>query len=116
MPFKKIDVRKIVDEKKQSDLLFAEAYDEVKQEYELIREIVRVRKAKNLTQRELAEKVGVKQQVISRLEREKHIPTISGFIKILNGLDLELNVVEKQAPYVTQKDKPLNSLDKSKNK
>lgn len=104
MPFKKIDAKKIIEEKKQNDPLFTEAYDEVKQEYELIRKIVSVRKEKNLTQRELAEKVGVKQQVISRLEREKHIPTLTGFIKILNGLDLELNVVEKQAPYVTQRD------------
>jgi DNA-binding XRE family transcriptional regulator len=108
MPFKKIDTQKIVDEKKQSDPLFAEAYDEVKQEYELIRKVVNVRKERNLTQQELAEKVGVKQQVISRLEREKHIPTLTGFIKILNGLDLELSVVEKQAPYVTGKDSPLS--------
>lgn len=90
MPFKKIDAKEILEEKKQNDPLFAEVYDEIKQEYELIRKIVSVRKEKNLTQRELAEKVGVKQQVISRLEREKQIPTLTGFIKILNGLDLEL--------------------------
>lgn len=41
-----------------------------------------------LTQQKLADKIGVKQQIISRFEREKHVPNLSNFIKILEGLDL----------------------------
>ncbi len=40
--------------------------------------------------------VGVKQQVISRFEREKHIPTLDNFLKILDGVGLELKLEKKQ--------------------
>lgn len=97
MPFIKINVKQIVDEKKEMNPKFAKTYNEIEKEYELIRKIVRVRKEKNLTQRELARKVGVQQQVISRFEREKHIPTLTGFLKILNGLGLDIDLVEKDS-------------------
>ncbi|MBS3947832.1 MAG: helix-turn-helix transcriptional regulator [Dethiobacter sp.] len=95
MPFEKVNIKQIINEKKQRDPEFAKAYSEVEKEYDLVRQIVRIRKAKRITQRELALKVGIHQQVISRFEREKHIPTLTGFLKILNGLDLDLNLVEK---------------------
>lgn len=104
MPFKKINVKQIVDDKKVKNPKFAKSYDEIEKEYELIRKIVRVRKEKKLTQRELARRVGVQQQVISRFEREKHIPTLTGFIKILDGLGLDIDLVEKDS---SQKDEML---------
>jgi DNA-binding XRE family transcriptional regulator len=109
VPFEKVNIKQIVREKKQNNPKFAEAYSEVEKEYELVRQIVRVRKAKRITQRELAQRVGVHQQVISRFEREKHIPTLTGFLKILNGLDLDLNLVQKD----TKENIPiLHSTDK----
>jgi len=96
MPFKKINVREIIDEKIKTDDKFAAAYSEVEKEYQLIREIVKARKEQGLTQQELAEMVGVKQQVISRFEREKHIPTLDNFLKILDGVGLELKLEKKQ--------------------
>jgi ribosome-binding protein aMBF1 (putative translation factor) len=95
MPFEKVNIKQVIGEKKQKNPDFAQAYSEVEKEYELVRQIVRIRKTKRITQRELALKVGIHQQVISRFEREKHIPTLTGFLKILNGLDLDLNLVEK---------------------
>ncbi|MGI6307833.1 MAG: helix-turn-helix transcriptional regulator [Dethiobacteria bacterium] len=96
MPFKKLNVREIIDEKIKKDDKFATAYSEVEKEYQLIREIVKARKEQGLTQQELAEMVGVKQQVISRFEREKHIPTLDNFLKILDGVGLELKLEKKQ--------------------
>jgi len=71
-------------------------YSEVEKKYQLIREIVKARKGQGLTQQELAEMVGVRQQVISRFEREKHIPTLDNFLKILDGVGLELKLEKKQ--------------------
>jgi len=43
-------------------------YDNLAIEYELIRQVIKARKEKNITQAELAMKVGTKQSNISRLE------------------------------------------------
>ena len=96
MPFKKLNVQKIINKKIKTDDKFAAAYSEVENEYKLIREVVKARKEQGLTQQELAEMVGVKQQVISRFEREKHIPTLDNFLKILDGVGLVLKLEKKQ--------------------
>ena len=67
----------------------------IKQEYSLIEKLVEARKAKNITQKELADLVGISQQAISRLELEKHIPKMDTLIRILDGLDLELTISPK---------------------
>ena len=94
MPFKKIDVREIVKNERE-DSEFNQEYSKLKQEYKLIEKVADIRKQKKITQKELADATGVSQQAISRLEREKHIPQISTFIRILDGLDLELIIREK---------------------
>ncbi len=96
MPFKKIDAKKMVNEKIKTDHEFAKAYEEVKKEYSLIEQIANARKEMGLTQQELAEKIGVSQQVISRFENEKHAPTLDRFLKILEGLDLEITINKKR--------------------
>jgi len=80
MPFEKIDAQKIIKGKINSDKQFEEAYRETEQAYGLIREVVKARKEKGLTQTELAKMLGVKQQVISRFECERHIPTLDNFL------------------------------------
>ncbi len=95
MPFKKIDAKEIIKEKINNDKGFEDAYNEIKSEYALIREVVKRRKELGLTQKSLAEKIGVQQQVISRFEREKHIPTLDNFLKMLKALDLEISIKKK---------------------
>ena len=95
MPFEKTNVQKIVDEKIKNDNKFKTAYREVEREYKLIKEVVRARKELGLTQQQLADMIGVKQQVVSRFECEKHIPTLDNFLKILDGVGLELKLEKK---------------------
>lgn len=94
MPFKKMNVRKVVEEKRKNHE-FNENYIEVEKEYELIRLVVEARKSSGMTQQNLAESVGMSQQEISRFEREKHIPKLSNFIRILDALGLELKIEKK---------------------
>lgn len=94
MPFKKIDAKKIVEEKR-TDKIFDKSYNEISKEYELIRQVVEARKNLGLTQSKLAEVVGVSQQEISRFEKEKHMPKLSSFIKIVDAVGLKLKLEQK---------------------
>ena len=82
MPFKKIAVSEII-ENKRLDKDFNSNYLEVKKEYELIKQVVEMRKKKNISQKDLANMVGISQQEISRFENEKHIPKLTSFIRII---------------------------------
>lgn len=95
MPFKKIEVSKVIDQKRR-DSSFNNAYLEVENEYELIRQVVEIRKELGVTQETLANKVGISQQEISRFENEKHIPKLSSFIRILDALGLEIKIQKKE--------------------
>ncbi len=98
MPFRKINAKEILD-KKRSDSEFNEIYIEVEQEYELIRQVVDARKKLGLTQKSLANKVGVSQQDISRFENEKHIPKLSSFLRIIEAVGLEMKLETKSTAH-----------------
>lgn len=73
-----------------------ELYDEYKAlapEYELIKQIIQARTEQNLTQRELADKIGIKQSNISRLESGNYNPSLDFLKKIASGLGKELHIV-----------------------
>jgi len=94
MPFKEIIVSEVV-KGKRKDIAFNEQYIEVEKEYELIKAVVEMRREKGITQKRLADIVGVSQQEISRFEKEKHIPKLTNFIRILDALDLEIKLEKK---------------------
>lgn len=94
MPFKKMNIKEAIEEKRK-DHEFDLHYLEVQREYELIRQVVEARKEMGLTQKGLAETVGISQQEISRFENERHIPKLSSFIKIIEALGLELRLEKK---------------------
>jgi len=43
--------------------------------------------------------VGISQQEISRFEKEKHIPKLTSFIRILEALDMEIKLESKVAAH-----------------
>jgi len=70
-------------------------YDEYKAlapEYELIKQIIQARAEQNLTQQELADRTGIKQSNISRLESGHYNPSLEFLKKIANGLGKELHI------------------------
>lgn len=54
--------------KELKDKEFKNEYDSLEKEFSLAKEIIELRKLNNLTQKELAEKVGTSQPAIARLE------------------------------------------------
>ena len=66
-------------------------------EYQIISQIITLRKEKKLTQKELAELIGDKQSNISRLESGNYNPTLAKLKKIADCLNqrLEIRFVDK---------------------
>lgn len=94
MPFEKVGVKPLLEnEMRNAD--FNSNFNQTKKEYELIEQIVVMRKKLNITQAELATKTKVSQQAISRLEKEKHIPNMDTLLKIIDGLGLKFVLTER---------------------
>lgn len=65
-------------------------------EKRLIDEMVELRKKQNLSQSQLAELMGNKQQAISRIENKEHSPSLKMFSNIIQALGYELQIVKKE--------------------
>ena len=96
MPFVVADVKKEIEEQRQADSEFKKAWDDSRAEYELIGEMISLRKQEKITQKELAKLTGSNQQAISKIERKEFHPTIRVFAKILDALGYELRIVKKE--------------------
>ena len=97
MSFKEVSIKKNINIMRQEDKHFREAWDDSRNEYELIHTIVRLRNEKNYTQRELAELTGCSQQEISRFENRGHSPKLSTICKIVNNLGYKLVLTKLNA-------------------
>ncbi|KAB3534425.1 helix-turn-helix transcriptional regulator [Alkaliphilus pronyensis] len=69
-----------------------EEYKALEPEYEIIKQIIKARGDLNLTQKELAERIGVKQSNISRLESGDYNPSLDFLKKVAKGLGKELHI------------------------
>lgn len=57
----------------------------------------------NMTQRDLAEKTGIKQPMIARIERMDSIPRLDTLVKLFTALDLNLTtVIEKKITFTIE--------------
>lgn len=60
--------------------------------YDIKRQIIKYRIENNLSQKELAEKIGTKQSAISRLENDDYNPSIEFLDKVANALGKKLEI------------------------
>ena len=74
------------------DSAFAAEYEAQRPEYEAIRAVLAARLACNMTQKELAEKTGIRQSNISRIENGSASPTIDTLARIAAGLGKQLKI------------------------
>jgi DNA-binding XRE family transcriptional regulator len=75
---------------------FSEAYDELEDEYLLVRELLAARAQSGLTQEEVAASMGTTKSAVSRLEGAgKHSPSVSTLKKYAKavGCDVEIRLV-----------------------
>lgn len=63
--------------------------------FQLVRSLINARLKRNLSQKELAKRIGSKQPVISRLENMESRPTLSLLERISSALDTKLHIYFK---------------------
>jgi ribosome-binding protein aMBF1 (putative translation factor) len=95
MPFKAIDVDKLIQEKLDADPELKEMWDSSRTEYRILGELIKLRKEKGISQIELAQKSGHKQQVISRIEKKENSPTLKTLCALADVLDVDIQLVPR---------------------
>lgn len=86
MSFSDVKKRLLQDEE------FLKEYDKLKPRYTVISQIIEARKEQNLTQAELAKRVGTQKSNISRLESGNYNPSLDFLIKVVHCLGKELDI------------------------
>ncbi|MGM0420746.1 MAG: helix-turn-helix transcriptional regulator [Bacillota bacterium] len=69
-----------------------EEYEKLNVKYEIREQIIRYRIENNLTQKELADKIGTRQSAISRLENDDYNPSVEFLGKVAQALDKKLEI------------------------
>lgn len=95
MKFVNVNIDEVIEAKRKKEPEFKKVWDDSLEEYRLISEMISLRKAEKITQRELAELTGSKQQVISRIEKKENSPSLKSFCNILSVLGYELQIVKR---------------------
>ena len=85
------DFRKYLD-RQMEDPEFAAEYEAMRPEYDAIRAVIAARLESNMTQKELAQKTGIRQSNISRIESGASSPTIDTLARIAEGLGKQLKI------------------------
>ena len=87
-------------EKKLQEPTFQKEWEELEPEYNTIQAIIDARRKSHLTQKELAERTGIAQADISRLETGNANPTLAILKRLADGMDmvLKLEFVPKAKP------------------
>ncbi len=71
---------------------FAAEYEAQKPEYEAIRAVIAARMEQHMTQKDLAERTGIRQSNISRIESGSTSPTVETLARIAAGLGKQLKI------------------------
>ena len=79
-------------EEQLKDEEFRKIYEDMQPEFDIIRAMVDARISQNLTQKELAERTGIHQADISKLENGTRNPTINLLKRLAEGMDMVLKI------------------------
>ena len=74
------------------DPKFKEEYDQIQPEMDVIRALVDAHISQNLTQQQLAEKTGIHQADISKLENGTRNPSLNLLKRLADGMDMVLKI------------------------
>ena len=66
------------------------------EEFDLICEYIKLRSESNISQSELARRVGVARSTIARMERNLHSISLGTFTKLLEAMNYKLEIVDKE--------------------
>lgn len=86
VPFEEIEAKMLEDEE------FRVEYERLRPRYEAIEQIIKARKDQNITQAELAKRVGTQKSNISRLESGNYNPSLDFLIRVAESLGKKLSI------------------------
>ena len=89
--------------KKKAFMEDSELYKEYKSlepEYEIIKQVIKARSEQQLTQKELADRIGIKQSNISRFESGNYNPSLDFLKKIADGLGKEIYIEFREQQHI----------------
>jgi len=66
------------------------------EEFDLICEYIKLRNESNISQSELARRVGIARSTIARMERNLHSISLGTFVRLLDALGYKLEILEKE--------------------
>ena len=66
------------------------------EEFDLICKYIKIRYESNISQRELASRIGIAQSTIARMEKNMHSMSIGNFVKVLDALGYKLEISKKE--------------------
>lgn len=75
-----------------NDVEFKAEYEKLRPRYEVISEIIKARTEQNITQEDLAARIGTQKSNISRLESGNYNPSLSFLEKVARGLGKEIHI------------------------
>lgn len=90
-----------------------EEYERLKPKYELIHALIERRHQLRMSQERLAHITGTKQPAISRLERGDYNTRVGTFLKVVQALNLDLQVLPK-SPEVRRGNSPVPKIKDTK--
>lgn len=82
----------MIKEELMKDNEFKEEYENLKPRYEVISEVIKIRRELNLTQEQLASRIGTQKSNISRLESGNYNPSLDFLSKLAKGLGKEIHI------------------------
>ncbi|MCW7999841.1 transcriptional regulator [Clostridium sp. cpc1] len=92
MPFHKVDpeeeIKKSIERYPGLEIYMKQ----VDAQYKLIESLVKFRESTGITQKEVAERSGLTQQMVSRMEKIDNSPTLDTFLRYVLALGLELKL------------------------
>lgn len=79
-------------DQQMQDPEFKKEYEKIQPEMDIIRAIVDARVSNNLTQKELADRTGINQADISKLENGTRNPSLRLLQRLADGMDMVLKI------------------------
>ena len=79
-------------DKQMQDDEFRKEYEAIQPEMDVIRAIVDARNSQNLTQKELAERTGINQADISKIENGTRNPSLNLLNRLSDGMGMALKI------------------------
>ena len=79
-------------DEQMKDATFAIEYEAIQPEMDVIRAIVEARTSQNITQKELAERTGINQADISKLENGTRNPSVNLLKRLADGMGMALKI------------------------